>query len=663
MTYNHPYKKSYKRLWKLKISAGMIAGIACAAPAAGANEHANHFELSPEQLFNATVMSVSKTSEKLMDAPAAIYVLTNEDIARSGATSIPETLRLVPGVQVARTHGGGWAVTVRGFASSGLGNKLLVLMDGREVYDQLFSGVYWDVQDTVLEDIERIEVIRGPGASLWGANAVNGVINIITKSAKDTQGGMVSALVGNQDRAITSGRFGGKIGSGYYRAYAKYVNRNEQRNLQSGSAHDPQQLYRTGFRSDWEQNDGKDSFTLQGNALKNENAQIRNSPLLLNPTREQIHATGWNILGRWTRELSEDSRLTVLSYVDYTYRDQLLIADQRTSYDFDVQYDLRAIGRHKATVGGRYRLSQDELTVSPFVTSSKPKRNDQLFSGFVQDKITLDPGRWFLTLGSKFEHNDYSGFEVQPNARLQWNIDEDRMAWASAARAVRTPSQLEQDLTISYLVIPVLMNPNFFGLQANPNFGSEDLAAYELGYRQKLTPSLMLDTAVFYNDYNNLANTRVVSGPFTSTIAYDNGARAESYGGEAMLNWRAHKRLNFSTAYTLLNIQMHGPAGSDSAEGQSPQQQFNARSQWNIRDDLSFDSAAYYVDSLPNFQAKPYWRFDMMLGWKINDGLQFDLVGQDLFSSANREFAAPNDLFTPATRIEPNFYGKLTCRF
>lgn len=638
----------------------LISGVfyTCAASAA---ENIDSFELSPEQLFSATVMSVSKTPEKLMDAPAAIYVLSNEDIMRSGATSIAEALRLVPGVQVARTHAGGWAVTVRGFANSGLGNKLLVLMDGREVYDQLFSGVYWDVQDTALEDIERIEVIRGPGATLWGANAVNGVINIITKNAKDTQGALISAVAGNQDRAITTGRYGGKIGDNiYYRAYAKYLNRDEER-LENGlGAHDPQQAYRTGFRSDWKGNGDKDSFTVQGDMVRSDDGQYRISPDLLLAT-EHIHATGWNLLGRWQRELAEDSRLSIQSYIDYTYRDQLLIADQRTNYDLDMQYELPSYGRHKMIIGGKYRLSSDRISETTFITTNDISRNDQLFSGFFQDKITLAP-EWFLTLGSKFEHNDYSGFETQPSARLQWHIDDDKMAWASVARAVRTPSQIEQDFTIKYLEA---FGITFLGLVPNQDFGSEKLTAYELGYRQQLSPSLTLDVSGFYNDYNKLSSVVTLpSGPFIANIRYTNDATAESYGGEIALDWRASNKLKFSTSYSLLDLQVHGPENgvdAEVAEGQSPQQQFNIRSQWNILSNLSLDNTLYYVDSLPDFHVKNYWRLDANLGWKINGNMQFNLVGQNLLSGTHTEFAPGS--FTPTAKIEPSVYGKITWKY
>ncbi len=638
-------------------AAGILLGPAH-APAA-----IDSFALSPEQLFGATVMSVSKTSEKLMDAPAAIYVLTGEDIQRSGATSIAEALRMVPGVQVARSHASGWAVSVRGF-NSGLANKLLVLIDGREVYDQLFSGVYWELQDTALEDIERIEVIRGPGASRWGANAVNGVINIITRHARDTKGGLVSAIAGNQERDIFTGRFGGETGEGiHYRAYAKHTYRDEESRLNGFGAQDHQKALRAGFRSDWERNAGRDSFTLQGDALSNESAQLRVSPVSV-LTHERISSKGWNVLGRWSRALEGGAQLTVQGYLDYTYRDQLLLADQRMSYDIEAQYEFTPLGRHKLIAGGRYRLSDDELSETTFINAGRRTRKDQLFSGFVQDKITLAPEAWYLTLGSKLEHNDYSGVEVQPSARLQWHINKEKMAWASVSRAVRTPSQLEQDLTIEFLRI---IGIPFFGELPNPHFRSEELVAYEMGYRQQITSFLSLDAAAFYNDYDGIsAISTLPGGPFLINVIAINGTQAEAYGGELVLDWRARENLRFSATYSYLQMQLHGPAGAinaEVAEGQSPHHQFNARAAWDIREDLAFDTALYFTESLPDFQVKHYWRLDLGLGWKISESLQFHLQGQNLLRGEHHEFVAVDDPFTPPATIGRSIYGKLTWAF
>ncbi len=414
------------------------------AQSAWADDAVDPFALSPEQLFDATVTSVSKTSENLRDAPAAVYVLTNEDIARSGATSIPEALRMVPGLQVARINASGWAISVRGF-NNPLANKLLVLIDGREVYDPLFSGVYWDVQDTPLEDVERIEVIRGPGASLWGANAVNGVINIITKNTSDTQGALVSVAGGNEDRATVTARYGGSLDDdAHWRIYGKYLDRASEETPSGVDANDAWSEWRAGFRMDWDPNSQGDTFTLQGDVYGSDDGDLRSVPLLMPPYAEvedeSVSASGANLNGHWSHEFGDDSRLTVESYIDLTQRRQITLKDERSTFDTEAQYELPAWDWQKLMVGVLYRYSVDALTATPIITFAKGTRGDQLVSGFVQDKITLEPERWIVTLGSKFEHNDYSGFEIQPTARLQWLGGEQQMAWASVSRAVRTPS-------------------------------------------------------------------------------------------------------------------------------------------------------------------------------------------------------------------------------
>ncbi len=647
-----------------------------------AEESVDPFELSPEQLFNATVMSVSKTSEKIMDAPAAIYVVTNEDIRRSGATSIPDALRLVPGVQVARTGAGSWAVTVRGF-NSALANKLLVLMDGREVYDGLFSGVYWDVQDTVLEDIDRIEVIRGPGASLWGANAVNGVINIITKSAADTQGNLTSVTVGTGDRAIVSQRYGGTFGeNGHYRIYGKYTDREDNKSPAGLNAGDGQLAQRGGFRADWKAQENS-SFTVQGDVYDNHDGQLRNIPLFVSPfliqnAEENIDARGANILGRWTRNMADGSRLTLQSYIDYTARNQEFIDDRRTSFDFDSQWELPQQDRHQIIVGGRYRLSHDTLLQTnpaggfPIITFDDGTRNDQLFSAFVQDKITLEPDRWFLTLGSKLEHNDYTGFEIQPNARLQFHPDADQMVWASVSRAVRTPSRLEEDIQAVQATGLAGAPPSLASIDTfpNPNLDSEELIAYELGYRRQLTSNASLDVATYYNQYHDIIvygfggfalgtdPTRlvVVESPY-------NGMDAETYGAETTLDWQLRKDLKLTGSYSLMRLAFHEPAGtfSSSSEGSSPQQQVSLRARWDVNDNVTFDTMLYYVDSLPDMKVPNYWQLDTRLGWKITPGLEFNLVGQNLLNNDHQEFNATTA--ANATEIPRAMYGQAIWRF
>jgi len=669
-----------KTLWKF--SGAILVGfssIAYPLSSANAADAADSFELSPEQLFSATVTSVSKTSEKLMDAPAAIFVLTNEDIMRSGATSIPEVLRLVPGVQVARVNANSWAIGIRGFNGT-LDNKLLVLIDGRTVYDPLFSGVYWDIQDTVLEDIDRIEVIRGPGATLYGANAVNGVINIITKKAEDTQGNLISGTLGTQD-GIGEERYGGKLGdNGYYRVYAKYLTRDSEDTTAGKDAHDGQSEDRGGFRADWKgTNDARDDFTLQGDSYNSGASQYRItsqfavpfSPLAL----EDVDAHGGNMLGRWTRTLSGDSKFTLQSYADYTYRDQLLLKDERATFDIDAQYELPAIDRHKIIVGGGYRYSDDNLTGTPLINFTNIGERTQLFSSFAQDKITLEPKTWFLTLGSKFEHNDYTGFEIEPNARLQWSPDERDMVWSSVSRAVRTPSRIEEDLHI--IQATGFVNPNLFSVDTlpNPSLDSEKLTAYELGYRRQWTPKVSTDIATFYNDYHGLSTytfTGFTGGTDPTRIVEDltplNNTWATTYGVETSVNWRALEALNISASHSLLEMALHNDTASAASaiapENQSPKYEANLHVSWDMTKEISYDTLLYYVSSLSGYDVESHTRLDMRLGWRVAEGIEFDVVGQDLLDSSHREFTLPGN--TPgvvAVDINRTVYGKLTCRF
>ncbi len=641
-------------------------------------EKLDSFELSPEQLLGASVMSVSKKSEKIMNAPAAIYVVTNEDIKRSGATSIPEALRMVPGVNVARINTSGWAVSVRGFNGS-LTNKLLVLIDGREVYDPLFSGVYWDVQDTPLEDIERIEVIRGPGASLWGSNAVNGVINIITKSAFDTEGNLVSATTGNQEKALTTVRHGGKLGdNSYYRMYEKSSYRNNQQNLNGVDSGDDWRAHRGGFRADWKNNEEKSTFTLQGDAYNNQDSQMRTMAVTTSAPfskiiQEDILARGGNILGRWNKSLEKDSNITIASYVDFTSRNQALIDDDRVTYDLDGQYELPEWYSNKFIVGAKYRYSVDWLneTEGSLVTFPQSRSEEKTISGFIQDKITLQPEKWFLTLGSKVEHNYYTGFELQPNARLQWHPTETQMVWTSVSRAARTPSRLEHDLNAiqSAVIVPPL------GLitgdtVANPYLKSERLTAYELGYRNQLTNDLALDIATFYNDYDRLVtytlqSTRVPPPRYVVPFMPVNNQTAKVYGFETTADWRASNALKLSASFSLLDMYVNGPSvsGSEAVEKESPENQFNVRALWDVTDNVSFDTTVYYVSQLASLTVDNYTRLDMHLAWRAMKGLELSLVGQNLLDDAHHEFVSPTDSHVFAEEINRSIYGNVTWRF
>lgn len=623
----------------------------------------DYFELPPEQLVNAEVISVSKRPEKLSGTSSAVYVITHEDIRRSGVRSVPDALRMAPGVNVAQADANSWAVSIRGF-NGVLANKLLVMIDGRTVYNPLFAGTYWELQDVVLDDIDRIEVIRGPGGTLWGANAVNGVINIITKHTNATTGNYLTTIYGNEEKGTVSARHGGAFGpNNFYRVYAKFNEHDSSRALNGDDAQDEWWSGRTGFRADW-----GDSFTLQGDVYRTLTEQINSTPFVGAPNNmiienETMASEGANILGRYKKDLDDGALLTVQSYLDYTTRDQILLEDKRLIYDLDAQYNFRPIGVHEIIAGAGYRFTHDDLSGSPSVEFSPASRNDHLFSTFVQDKITLVPDQWYLTLGSKFEHNDYSGFEYQPNARLQYHPDTSQTVWASVSRAVRTPSRLEHDLDQT---ITVFAPSTEVVLQANRDFDSEELTAYELGYRKQFTPDFSMDIATFYNDYDRLSTIGFLTpsvGLFP--IQAVNGMKAETYGIEIASSWRVIPDLQLSAGYSFLDMFLHVDQNNgfnlETAEGDSPHHQANARASWNITDNVSLDTSVYYVDQLSQSNVDNYIRLDMNLGFRISDGVTFNLVGQNLLDNAHREFSSPTSL--NAAEVERSVFGKLTWQF
>jgi iron complex outermembrane receptor protein len=508
---------------------------------------------------------------------------------------------------------------------------------------------------------------------------VNGVINIITKRASDTQGTLVSITSGDSDHAIITARYGGSMGDdAHWRVYGKYLSRASTETPPGTDDNDAWSDWRGGFRMDWEPNSQGDTFTLLGEIYGGNGGNLRSAPILTPPyavtESERVSASGANLHGRWSRELGEDSRFTLESYVDLTRRTQFTLKDERSTVDVEGQYELPAWGWQKLIIGGLYRYTVDALTASPIITFPKGTRGDEVVSGFVQDKITLERDRWIVTLGSKFEHNDFSGIEVQPTARLQWLDAKEQTAWASISRAVRTPSQLEQDLDIFSGVIPpgILPLPVTVDLRPSPNFDSEELIAYEVGYRRQLTSDIQLDLSGFYNDYDKLATLSLMApeialNPFRIIlpIATTNLTKAKTYGLEAVANWRADEHLNFTATYSYLHMNLDGPPSnlaiaSEAAEGQSPRNQFDLRSQWDVNDRLSLDTTIYYVDALPAFPVSAYWRLDARAAWRLTDDLQFELVGQNILDDSHREFGDPTDVGT--TVVGRSFYGRLTWR-
>jgi len=640
--------------------------------------------LSPEQLLNATVISATKTKETVEQSPAAVYVISAEDIARSGVTSIPDALRMAPGVDVAQGDGGSWAINIRGF-NSGLANQLLVMIDGRTIYNPLFAGTYWELQNLPLEDIERIEVIRGPGGTLWGANAVNGVINIITKKAQDTQGTLIRAAAGNSLQDSVLGQQGEKTAdNAYYRVYAQHENDGPLTGPHGGAAFDSLRDSRTGFRFDQ-----GDNLTVSGDAYINTTDQLVSVPQFISPyfsiQNDEHDSQGANLLAHWKKNYADGSQLSFQSYLDYTYRDQVVLSDEEDILDFDVQYNLRPIGPNEIITGGGYRLNHEDIGNTSTLSITPAESNRNLFNYFAQDKIALVPDRWCLTLGSKVEHNDFTGFEIEPNARLQWFPDSRQTFWTSVSRAVTTPSPLETNLNENAQVFapnslpaPFHVNaPIEYNLIANPSFYSEQLIAYEAGYRNKLTPDVSVDIAAFDNYYNGLAGQQsagpgsagfgvvlspVIYGQLKTELA--NLMSGQTYGAEMAADWNVNSNWKLSSGVTWLEMSLQpgaGDIGPQYSAGQSPNYESNLRSYWNINKDWSLDTSAYYVDRLVAFNTPAYVRLDTNIGWKIEPGIQLNVVGQNLLQGTHMEYGSTTDL--NAAEVPRSFYAKITCKF
>ncbi|HKL82321.1 MAG TPA: TonB-dependent receptor plug domain-containing protein, partial [Desulfobacter sp.] len=407
------------------------------------------FELSMEELMDIEVTSVAKKSQNLSNSATAIHVITNEDIKRSGVTNIPDALRMVPGITVARIDANKWAVSARGFAGR-FANALLVLIDGRSVYTPAFSGVYWEVSDVLLEDVDRIEVIRGPGATVWGANAVNGVINIITKHAGDTQGGYVALGSGNHENVISSVRYGDALGQDtFWRFYAKHQSRDEFTLASGSDAGDAWTKTQAGFRLD-SMLSSRDSLTIQGDIYEADIDQTLllaglTPPSYLTSTPVETDIKGWNLLSRWKRTLSPDSDFTLQVYYDGKNQAEDINESDRNTFDIDATHRF-ALGAWNDIVWGiRYRYTRDRFSESYIVSIDPTEEEDHLFSGFIQDEISLADDAVKLTFGSKLEYNEYSHMEIQPTIRALWKVNNEHKVWGAISRAVRTPSRFESN--------------------------------------------------------------------------------------------------------------------------------------------------------------------------------------------------------------------------
>jgi iron complex outermembrane receptor protein len=637
-------------------------------------------EMSIEELMNVEVTSVSKKPEPLSQAPAAVYVLTGDDIRRSGATTIADALRLVPGVNVARLDSNKWAISTRGF-SDRFSNKLLVLVDGRSVYTPLYSGVYWEVQDVPLEDIERIEVVRGPGGTLWGANAVNGVINIITKSAKDTQGGLITAGGGTEERLFGTVRYGGRVGQNlFYRIYAKAFDRDGSVDSTGADTDDDWSIRRTGFRIDWTPS-GDDALTVHGDLYDGEAEQTVLLPFPAFPystlVADHIAMGGGNLVLRWEHTGSDSSDTALQLYYDRAERREAMYDYRRNTVDLDFQRRKPAGDRHEIIWGLGYRVVADHLPSQGFADiTTQETHTSSLFSAFAQDEIALAPDRLIFTIGSKFEHNDYTGFEVQPSARLAWMPRPRQTLWMAVSRAVRTPSRgealangtLPGDPSLGYLARGI----------GTDDFESEGLLAFELGYRVQPSKWLSLDAAAFHNEYDKLL-TWEAGTPFLETspapphlilpMFSDNNAGAESNGIEVAANCMVHDWWRVRAGYSYLEVSAHLDEGSTDPWAVAdatglPQHTAFVHSMMDLGRNFELDLAGRYVDNtrIPWAVVSNYVELDARLAWRPVRNLELFLVGQNLLEGHHPE-AVPEMQATQISEVERGVYVGITWRF
>ncbi len=634
--------------------------------------------LSIEELLQTEITSVSKKSESLFTAAAAVTVISQEDIERTGARSIPEALRMVPGLSVASMDGSRYAIGARGF-NDFFETKLLVLIDGRSMYTPLYSGVHWNSLDTIMQDIDRIEVIKGPGATVWGANAVNGVINIITKKSQDTQGGMVSSMVGSFEQPNVSTRYGGKISDNtYYRLYAKGYNRDNLNSVNGGDAYDESDSFRGGFRVDNE--NGSNIISLQAEVYKaDSDAEVIWKGFLPpdSPTiRGTEESTGGHILGLWEHRLSESSEMSFQMYYDRAERDRESVANEtRDTIDLDFKYHWSGIKRHDVVWGAGYRWSEDDIDGTVYTSFDPDSRTDNLWSAFIQDDINVIEDFAWLTLGTKIEHNDYSGTEFQPSVRVRVQPDEKQLIWGAVSRAVRVPSRSDHDIVINQQLVPQPGVPGLVRVSGSDSFDSEELIAYELGYRCQVAPNLSIDIAAFYNDYDELrtfdgTTPYLTLDPVLAVVApteFANSGEGSSYGFEVQSSWQPTKEVKFIAGYSYIDLDLDLKSGTDAANSSmspsySPKHQVQLRNYWDFYDGFSLDSELYYVSELEEGDVDEYFKFDAQLSWQVTDALKLAIAGENLFSSARQEFVnhAGNVV---VSKIPTQYWLKATYRF
>jgi iron complex outermembrane receptor protein len=604
-------------------------------------------QLSIEELLELDVTLPLRRDERVMDAPAAVVVLTNEDLRRQGATSLPEALMHVPALFVARFSASSWIVASRGFANTS-SNKLLVMVDGRSVYSPLFSGVFWNQQDALLFDLERVEIIRGPGATLWGSNAVNGVINVVSKRAADTQGLIVSVGGGAEEQLYSAARYGGRLGTGHYRVYGKFFAR-DGANLSTGAdAQDGQQLGQGGFRVDFAPQRG--AFTLQGDVYRTTSDTA---------LAGDIEGSGANLLARWTRRQAGGGELQVQTYVDRT--DRIVpnqIDEGRNTFDIDVQQQATLHVRHAVTLGASYRYSADQTKASPLLAFEPANRGTHLLTAFVQDEVSLAP-TVMLVGGVKIERNDYTGIEWQPSARLRWMPSQRQNVWVAASRAVRMPTRFDTDVRV--------FQAGRLVASGNPDFRSESVIAFEGGYRVRPHPLVAFDLTAFHNRYDNLRSQELVA----FGVLVDNKLNDNSTGANIIASVQPRPWLRLTGSYTRLAHRISLDPGSRDVysglfETIDPENMVDLQVRLDLPRGIEFDAMGRHVGALPQIVSQipgtpAYNELTVRAGWRASNRLEVSIVGRDLLHESHVEFISPTS--PRITRLERAIFTRVTVAF
>ena len=661
-------KNCFKRLALVFALSGLSAW-------AQASQNQDLSTVSLEDLMKIQVTSVSKKEQQLSKTGAAIFVITQDDIRRSGATNIPDLLRLAPGVDVAQVDANRWAISIRGFSDQHA-NKVLVLIDGRSVYSPSFSGVFWDMLDVPLEDIERIEIIRGPGGTVWGTNAVNGVINIITKTAQATHGGLVSAGTGSQDRADTMVQYGGQAGQGGdYRVFGRYFNTASSVFPDGRQAADGWSGGHLGFRSDWNLSQ-HDSLTVQGDFLHTDESQtittlFSNALPLTSTLNNQLTATDGNILGRWNHTLANGSEMSLQVYDDYSRHLDTGFTDTQNTVDVDFEHHVALGSRNDVVWGLGARIFKSDYGIGYDFSIIPNHRLDSLYSAFLQDQLKLS-NTLSLTFGSKFERNSISGFEFEPSLQLVWTPIEKQTVWLSASRAIRAPSPIDVGLQDDVASIPWGSSFAVVTVLGNANIKAEEFRDLELGYRALLSKRFSLDATAFSGLYRNLESLAALT-PYVASQQgvpylvlpelFVNGGRASTYGAEFFANWNVTDRWRISPGYSYFHMNADGDSSTlATPTGVSPSQQFQMRSLLDLPHHLEWDNTIGYVSKLMDGNVPAYTRVDSRIGWRVGEFVEISVVGQNLLTPRHAEFS---DTTYPLnhTLVERSVFGKVTWRF